>query len=533
MERIKLYWISVKKWYRGTNHTSLFITCGSITASLILVVLMTVLLPNWLRNDKAKPVVEAALSPVETELQTVAPETSAITEQATEATTISPDESKKVYKVDKNVRPNTGSGDRSNDQDNDGLNKGDKGEAPAPTPPLVAPPDSTPPEEDSKITNLSYVATSTLTGWQKIGGNHFYFNDNHELLNSHQSINGVRYFFNDYGAKASKIGIDVSNHNGTIDWKKVKASGVDYAIIRVGFRGYGTDTAKGEGVALLDKNFEKNIQGAIAAGVQVGVYFYSQAITIQEAIEEASIAVNYAGKYKLTYPIYFDTEYATSDRIGRADKLSKSARTDITIAFCETVRNAGFKAGVYASKSFFDDELVFSRISSYNIWVAHYTKDVTNFKHPYKMWQYTDKGRVDGIPGNNGNVDLNISLYDYAANSSMKNLGQDVIFANTSEELKPFLDAEKAIEAYQTEKSFNAYLNATAMITTVPNNRVQGILFEKLAEIKKKIESETTQAPEPTTQTPETTTALTTQQPIYLNTVSLSSRTNSKLLQPS
>ncbi|MEG1846535.1 MAG: glycoside hydrolase family 25 protein, partial [Oscillospiraceae bacterium] len=475
MEKLISYIEKLKEWFRNTNHKQLLLLSGAVSSSIVLVVVLTLTVPKMLHPNSDV----LATVPVETESETAEIEaaTTEITAETTTeiSTTISAEKSKKIYKVNKKVKADVASGDAKKDQDG-GDAKEKQEEVPQETPPVVLPPISVTPdtqkpiEEDSKITNLSYLVTGDAVGWQKAGNNLFFFNDNHEALKGHQLINGVRYFFNDHAAKASKVGIDVSTHNGNINWQKVKASGIDYAIIRVGFRGYGTDTSKGEGVALIDRNFDQNMNGAIAAGIDVGIYFYSQAITIEEAIEEASIAIKYSNKYKLTYPIYFDTEFTPTNREGRADKLTAEERTNIAIAFCETVKNSGYKSGIYASKSFFDDQLQFSRISSYNIWVAHYTSKITDFKHPYKMWQYTSQGRVDGIVGknlDNPNVDLNISTFDYAKNSTMDNLGQDVIFVKNQEDLKPFVDAENAIKTYETEKTFGAYTNALSLVNSI------------------------------------------------------------------
>ena len=202
--------------------------------------------------------------------------------------------------------------------------------------------------------------------------------------------------------KSDEIGIDVSSHNGTIDWSQVKASGVGFAMIRVGYRGYET------GKVVSDTKFEYNIENAIKNNIDVGVYFYSQAITQQEAIDEAKFVVSMIKKYKITCPVVFDSEFVNGDRVGRADWLSVSERTAICKAFCNEIAKSGYEPMVYASKSWFYDELIFSQLSNYSIWVAHYTYDPnkkTNFKYSYNMWQYTDSGKVPGI---NGNVDIDI-----------------------------------------------------------------------------------------------------------------------------
>ena len=189
-------------------------------------------------------------------------------------------------------------------------------------------------------------------------------------------------------------GIDVSAYNNNIDWAKVKNAGIDFAFIRIGYRGYES------GKVVFDKKYEYNIKNAINNNIDVGVYFYSQATSVNEAIDEANFCINNVKGYNITYPIVFDSEYATSAREGRADNLSKSKRTEICIAFCETIKKAGYTPMIYASKSWFYDQLDMSKLSKYKIWVAHYTDNVnkkTDFKYTYDIWQYTSKGKVQGI----------------------------------------------------------------------------------------------------------------------------------------
>ena len=151
--------------------------------------------------------------------------------------------------------------------------------------------------------------------------------------------------------------------------------------------------------------FASHITGAKAAGLRVGVYFFSQAITEAEAVEEASMAVKLANRYGINMPIAIDSEYANGGA-GRADRLSKSERTKITIAFCNTVANSGHTPMVYASKAWFSDHLSVSQFpGSYRIWVAHYAEKC-GYTGRYDMWQNTSKGKVDGV---SGNVDMNIS----------------------------------------------------------------------------------------------------------------------------
>ena len=236
------------------------------------------------------------------------------------------------------------------------------------------------------------------TGWQTLDGVRYYFDpDSHEPVKGQQVIQGIMYTFGGNGGLQSQSrGIDVSKFQGSINWSQVKASGVDFAIIRVGYRGYGS------GALVEDSQFRANIQGASSAGIPVGLYFYSQAVNEEEAVEEASMVLSLCGGYRLNYPIYYDTEHVAG---GRANGISRETRTACAVAFCETIRNAGYSAGVYSYASWFYNSLSYANISKYSIWIAQY-RDTLDFKYSYKIWQYSSKGRVPGI---SANVDMNIA----------------------------------------------------------------------------------------------------------------------------
>ena len=236
------------------------------------------------------------------------------------------------------------------------------------------------------------------TGWQTIDGATYYFDKNGNKVTGTQVIQGIQYTFSSEGVRSGTIGIDVSKYQSGINWQKVKNAGINFAIIRCGYRGYGS------GVLVQDPKFASHISGAKAAGLRVGIYFFSQAITEAEAVEEASMAVKLANQYGINMPIAIDSEYAAGGR-GRADGLSKVERTRITVAFCNTVANSGYKPMVYASKSWFASHLDVSQFGSYRIWVAHYAEKC-GYGGRYDIWQNTSKGSVDGVPGN---VDMNIS----------------------------------------------------------------------------------------------------------------------------
>ena len=248
-------------------------------------------------------------------------------------------------------------------------------------------------EITQKVTGYKY------TGWQTLDGATYYFDKNGNKVTGTQVIQGIQYTFSDEGVRSGTIGIDVSKYQSSINWQKVKNAGINFVIIRCGYRGYGS------GVLVQDPMFASHITGAKAAGLRVGIYFFSQAITEAEAVEEASMAVKLANQYGINMPIAIDSEYANGGR-GRADGLSKSDRTRITVAFCNTVANAGYKPMVYASKNWFSEHLDVSQFpSSYRIWVAHYAT-TCGYTGRYDIWQNTSKGSVDGV---RGNVDMNIS----------------------------------------------------------------------------------------------------------------------------
>ncbi len=223
----------------------------------------------------------------------------------------------------------------------------------------------------------------------------------YQLENFVQSDGKLEYV--EQGVKKSIHGIDVSKYQGDIDWEKVKESGVEFAIIRLGFRGFN------EGTLELDPYFVQNIEGAIKAGVSVGVYFFSQATTIEEAMEEADFVLEQIKDYKISYPVIFDTEYVTTYD-ARANNLSRQLRTDITKTFCEKIQSAGYHPMIYANTKWMVMGIDLEQLSAYDLWFAYYGNNLT-FPYDFQMYQYSDSG---SIPGIKGNVDLNISFVDYA-----------------------------------------------------------------------------------------------------------------------
>ena len=199
----------------------------------------------------------------------------------------------------------------------------------------------------------------------------------------------------------------MSEWNGDIDWNAVKNSGIHFAMIRCGYRGYGT------GKIVRDAKFDRNIQGALNAGIKVGLYFFTQATNEWEAVEEANYVLSLARNYNITYPLAIDTEISNKNANGRADYLDVTTRTNVMIGFCNTIRSAGYTPMVYASRNWFYERLDAPRLFQFDTWLAHYTGSEhiqSNYIYNYKIWQYSDFGTVNGI---NGLVDLNISYMNY------------------------------------------------------------------------------------------------------------------------
>lgn len=238
---------------------------------------------------------------------------------------------------------------------------------------------------------------------------YYYVGNDGKVFIGEFTIDGVTYTTSEDGVINENVvlqgtkGIDVSEWNGTIDWAKVKAAGIDFAFIRVGGRYYGSGGMYG------DSTFVKNIRNAIAAGIKVGVYYFTQAINTEEAIEEAVYTINQIRGYGLSLPVVIDTE-ATPD--GRHNNISVATRTNVIKAFCDKIQSSGYTPMIYGSTSWLNDKLNMNELSNYLVWVAQYYYKC-EYEGEYQCWQYTSSGRVNGV---NGNVDMN---YWYGANDSL------------------------------------------------------------------------------------------------------------------
>lgn len=241
-------------------------------------------------------------------------------------------------------------------------------------------------------------------GWYVKDGKKYY-NYQGSPVTGWQVIGGRRYQFAKNGALNTRTGIDVSTFQGTINWNKVKADGIDFAMIRIGFRGYGT------GKLMKDSRFEENYRGAKAAGMEIGVYFYTQAITREEAVQEAEFVLEILKTHPIDGPVAYDMEgWSNPDDDPRCDdpSITNQDRTNFCLDFARTIQAAGYRPQIYTYYSYAYNKLNMGQISGkYSIWIADYSKGITNFGYNYDVWQYTSSGTVDGI---STRVDMNVSF---------------------------------------------------------------------------------------------------------------------------
>lgn len=219
--------------------------------------------------------------------------------------------------------------------------------------------------------------------------------------------NGMLAYSED-GQIVSAAGVDVSEYDGVVDWTAVKADGADFAMVRVGYRGYGA-----QGSIVLDPYFVANITGAKAAGLKVGAYFFSQAVTEEEAREEARFVIDQlaAAGVALDYPVAFDEEPITNGDVARTDGISNAQLTANALAFCQAIEAAGYEAVIYGNPHDLAKLDLAGALADYEVWLAEYGVDTPTLQADYFMWQHTENGTVDGIPATAGWVDLNICFH--------------------------------------------------------------------------------------------------------------------------
>ncbi len=227
----------------------------------------------------------------------------------------------------------------------------------------------------------------------------------HPLEFLQQQENGRMAAFDEHGNQVAMTGIDISAHNTVTDWNAVKADGIEFVMLRCAYRTYGG------GELRADAKFREHYQGAKAAGLKVGAYVFSQAISEQEAIEEAQMAAKQLEGCEIDFPVVYDWEIIYDDPEGaRTDHVSVETLTACTLAFCQNIEAFGYQPMIYQNKRTSLFKLDLPRLQDYPFWLAEYN-DGPTYPYDYDMWQYSCKGTVAGIQGD---VDLNLSFYDYS-----------------------------------------------------------------------------------------------------------------------
>lgn len=217
------------------------------------------------------------------------------------------------------------------------------------------------------------------------------------------SKNDLLHYYAD-GKQVSYLGVDLSKYQKEVDFAAIQKEGIDFCMLRVGARGYET------GVLQEDEKYQEYMKGAADVNMPVGLYFFSQAVTETEAIEEADFVISRIGEYKISYPIAFDMEFIENDT-SRVETLTKTEKTNIALAFLERIETAGFTGMLYGNKEWLLTRIDLSKFDKYDIWLTE-EESIPDYPYVYSMWQYTRQGEVYGI---DGYVDLNISFVDYSA----------------------------------------------------------------------------------------------------------------------
>lgn len=266
---------------------------------------------------------------------------------------------------------------------------------------------------DSISSDASSKATSATDTTVKTTGEKIHINDStlgeiwitelegvpvNSLNNDNFTSDSTFKYYSENGRPASTEGIDISSYSGDIDWERVKESGVDFVMIRIGGRGYGD-----EGALYPDERAIEYITDAKSAGLKVGGYFFSQAINTDEAVEEADYVKSILGDIKLDYPVAYDWEIIKDDD-ARTDNVTAAETTACARAFCDRIKELGYKPMIYSPSRELYFKYDLSQLADIDIWYCEYA-DVPNFYYQFSMWQYSSTATVDGIEGA---VDLNI-----------------------------------------------------------------------------------------------------------------------------
>ncbi|MCL2052585.1 MAG: glycoside hydrolase family 25 protein [Lachnospiraceae bacterium] len=268
-----------------------------------------------------------------------------------------------------------------------------------PEQPVYSPsPEPLDPSEDGRHTFVE--RRNGTSEWVPI--NPFITRNNYDPLGFILRRDRMAYF--EFDKPVSYLGIDVSRQNGRLDFNRIKSAGVDFVMLRVGARGYET------GHITIDEDFSENLKAAVESGLNVGVYFFSQAINEAEATEEASLVIEMLAEEKITYPVVFHMDFIAFDS-SRIDRLTRTQKTEITATFCNYMSGAGYTPMIYGNKEWLIEQIDLTKLMEYDIWLSQ-PGDLPDYPYKFQVWQYSFTGSVSGVTGN---VNMNISFVDYTA----------------------------------------------------------------------------------------------------------------------
>lgn len=252
-------------------------------------------------------------------------------------------------------------------------------------------------KEEKKVTNVYIPARERVLGQIPVNSyklENFYIDD------------GFMAYHDDEGNKLSHLGLDLSYHQEHVDFAALKEAGVEFVMLRCGYRGYS------EGGLVKDEKFDEYASACNEYGIPLGVYFFTQAVSVEEAVREAEFTLDLIKDYDISYPVAFDTEYV-SDKGARTniEEIEEDLRSDMCIAFCEKILEAGYYPMIYASENWIRRDLNYEKLQDYDFWAPQYLEE-NDFMYDFTIWQYTEKGFIQGV---DEQVDLDISMVDYAS----------------------------------------------------------------------------------------------------------------------
>ena len=254
------------------------------------------------------------------------------------------------------------------------------------------------PSEGGKKVEIVY--RDGTSEWIQI--NPYWKKNNYDFANL-VSKNDLLHYYSD-GKQVSYLGVDLSKYQKQVDFAAIQSEGIDFCMLRVGARGYETGTIQ------EDEKFQEFLAGAEAVNMPVGLYFFSQAVSEAEAVEEANFVISKIGEHKISYPIAFDMEFIENDN-SRIETLTRDEKTRVALAFLQRIEEAGFTGMLYGNKEWLLKRIDLTKFEKYDIWLTQ-EDDIPDYPYTYSMWQYTRQGEIYGIEGY---VDLNISFIDYSA----------------------------------------------------------------------------------------------------------------------